>query len=82
MQFTVGDRVRVSDDWFVKEIRGWIGIVSDPPNGVEDRRQASVYWVKFDSTVNILDPHPTTGAEIDGDALTLVMEGDCLDSVV
>jgi hypothetical protein len=46
--FAFGDRVQVSDDWFVEEQRGLIGTVAVPPRGAADRRNEGVYWVKFD----------------------------------
>jgi hypothetical protein len=68
MRFSVGDRVRVSDNWFVEEIRGWVGTVAERPAGVPDKRSEGVYWVEFPSLTCGCGP-VTTGAEIDASDL-------------
>jgi hypothetical protein len=72
--YSFGDRVRVSDDWFMDEIRGWIGTVARPPTGTSDDRLNGIYWVEFDSLPTDTQPHPTTGAAIDADYLTLAKD--------
>lgn len=70
--FSFGDHVRVSDEWFSDSIRGWIGTIAAPPAGLKDQRGEGIYWVEFDTKVTEAEPHPTTGAEIDGDFLILI----------
>ncbi len=70
--FSIGDRVRVSDDWFSDAIRGWIGTVAAPPAGLADQRNDGIYWVEFDTNVMENREYPITGAEIDANYLALV----------
>jgi predicted AlkP superfamily phosphohydrolase/phosphomutase len=64
--FAIGDRVRVSDRWFVAHLRGAQGIVIAVPNGVPDRTKEGVFWIEFDEPLPSDDrKHPTDAAEID-----------------
>ena len=69
-QFSVGDRVQVTDDWFVTAHRGAIGTIIDAHKGVPDKREEGVYWVAFESPVDVRENGGfTDSAEIDADCL-------------
>jgi hypothetical protein len=76
MEFSIGDQVRVSDDWFVAQLRGWVGRIAQFSDRVPDKRKEGVYWVEFDSIVTDKQPRPITGAEIDADFLTKLPDAD------
>jgi hypothetical protein len=71
MKFAIGDRVLISDHWFVEEIRGWVGTIAEAPAGVADRRNVGVYWVEFPNLTSGLG-RITTGAEVDEKALQVL----------
>ena len=63
IEVSIGDRVRVSENWFVGHLRGAVGTVADPGNLP---MTAGCAWVEFDEPHPALDPnHPTDAAEID-----------------
>jgi len=66
-QFSIGDRVQITDDWFVSELRGAIGTIIMAREGVQDLRKDGVYWVEFDDMCDNID-----SAEVDAECLTLI----------
>ena len=77
MQYSIDDRVRVTTDWFVEELRGAIGKIVLPPTAVKDQRASGIYWIEFDEPWPGNDrDHPIDSAEIDADFLQLVETDD------
>lgn len=74
--FNTGERVQVSQEWFVEPLRGAVGTVAAPPNGMADQSAAGIFWIEFEEGLPANDSsHPITGAEVDSEFLTLVSPG-------
>ncbi len=72
MKFSIGDRVQVSEYWFVEELRGATGTIIEPHHGCRDLRHEGVYWIAFDSSDLGRERGGnsfTDSAEVDGPAL-------------
>ncbi len=71
--YLIGDRVRVSKDWFVEEVRGAIGRIALPPDCIPNRRVEGIYWVEFEEPWLGDDPlYPVDASEIDAESLGLL----------
>ncbi len=69
-KFVVGDRVRVSDKYWDATIRGAIGVVSVPPEGIAENAAIAILWVEFDPWIISDDPaHPIEAGQVDADGL-------------
>jgi len=63
--FSLGDRVRVDDAWFVTEVAGRTGTIAAYPPGATPQR--GCVWIELDVTK--WEPGVTDGAEVDVDSL-------------
>jgi hypothetical protein len=69
-KFKEGDRVQVSEAWFVAELRGATGTIIPAHKGCKDLRSEGAYWVSFDGQVDIqANGAFTDSAEVDADCL-------------
>jgi hypothetical protein len=63
-RFSLGDRVRVSQDYDLEYLRGSIGTITI---GTPDRRPEGIYAVEFDgSTVSYGEGYSVAGMEFEG----------------
>ena len=67
-QFSIGDRVQITDDWFDSHLRGAIGTIIMAHEGIEDLRRDGVYWIEFDELLS----DNTDSAEVDAECLKLI----------
>lgn len=47
-QFSIGDRVRVANEYFVAELQDAIGTIASPGETLRGHIGVDVYWVEFD----------------------------------
>lgn len=66
LAFRLGERVRISEDWFISSLKGATGHVALPPPGIDDERSEGVFWVQLDEAVADSDEEGAAdGAEVD-----------------
>ncbi|HEY5312361.1 MAG TPA: hypothetical protein VIK18_07565 [Pirellulales bacterium] len=66
ISFAIGDHVQVLHTWFVSPMRGAIGKVAAPPEGVADKRSSGIYWIEFEEPWPESDSgHPIEASEVD-----------------
>lgn len=58
MSYSVGQRVRIADDYFVAHLRGAIGTITDPGDNLRDYVAKGDYWIEFD------EMHPDENGEL------------------
>jgi hypothetical protein len=69
-QPVIGDRVVVSDLWFVEYLRGAAGTVTAPPADIPDQSDTGILWIEFDEPWPADDAqNRTDSAEIDAEFL-------------